>query len=366
MVYGCFHLTPFAPEDDIKALIEYGFARTRSGEDVLDEPLAIMAAWNRLEDKDHFSLLDCLQQEIGKHAPRKNAFEAYLAFYLRKVFEKSARLNDVFIFRSDFASKSDLSWQAEEFELVSVSKAGTDEQKISIVTPSRGPSPNVGLLAQTNDDVLNWVSNNEEGYAFCFPTESAGPDFFFFVRSKTTGSLLLVALQAKHYEVVKKQTLIDGVRTVTPSFFWKSKDEVRVHLKYLFCLTFKHVDEVSNGSSGVASDFCNALMKIKDRITIADAPYPVLRVFASWKADAKLERTLIPKKSKGGKARKPRAKVDKNSIDVPDRDLHPLATLHLENFNRISHWLTKSRYRGDTEQAVVVFAKDQYDDEEKV
>jgi hypothetical protein len=124
----------------------------------------------------------------------------------------------------------DLSWQNKEFELVTVSiLAGTDQRRISTVTPSRGPFSNIGLLAKTDNDILKWISQNEECYAFCFPTESAGPDFFFYVRNIKTKRLLLVALQAKHYKDVNKSTLIQGVRTVTPSFFWKSKDE-KVHV----------------------------------------------------------------------------------------------------------------------------------------
>ena len=93
------------------------------------------------------------------------------------------------------------------------------------VTPLSGPSSNVGFLASTDNDVLNWVSRNEGSHAFCFPTESAGPDIFFYVRSKATGKLLLVAVQAKHYKDVDKITLVEGVHTVTQSFFWKSKNK---------------------------------------------------------------------------------------------------------------------------------------------
>jgi hypothetical protein len=92
IVYGSYTLAPFAPEDDIKAFIEYGFTQTKSEENVIDEPLAIMAMWNWFSEKGHFSLLDCLQRDIGKHTPRKNGFEAYLAFYMHKAFENGARL----------------------------------------------------------------------------------------------------------------------------------------------------------------------------------------------------------------------------------------------------------------------------------
>ena len=211
MLYGSYALKPFAPEDEIGTFIEYGFARTKSREDVIDEPFAIMAVWNWLGEKGHFSLIDYLQREIGKNSPRKNGFEGYLAFYMRKVFEKPARLNEVFTFRSDFTGRGrmDLSWQKEEFELVTVSIwEGTDQREISVVTPSCGPSSNVGFLAKTDDDVLNWISENQNCYAFCFPIESAGPDLFFYVRSKATRGLLLVALQAKKYVELEKRTLV--------------------------------------------------------------------------------------------------------------------------------------------------------------
>jgi hypothetical protein len=230
IVYGFYTLNSFGHKsDDIRTFIEYGFARTRSGKDVIDEPLAIMAAWKWFDERDHFSLLNCLQRGVGNNSPRKNRLEAYLAFYMRKVFEGPARLSDVFTFRSDFALRNelDLSWQSEEFELVTVSiPAGTDERKISVVTPLCGPSPNVGFTADTDNDVLEWITENKECYAFCFPTLSAGPDIFFYVRSKPTRRLLLVALQAKNYnDHIDKSTLLHGVRSVTPSFFWKSKDK---------------------------------------------------------------------------------------------------------------------------------------------
>jgi hypothetical protein len=220
-------LKPFAPEADIEVFIEYGFARTKSGSHVIDEPLAIMAAWNWLDKMGHFSLFHCLQRDIGRHAPRKNGFEAYLAFYVRQVFEKAPRLDDVFTFRSDFARRkgTDLCWQTENFELVAVSiSAHTKEQKISVITPSCGPSSNIGFLAPTDKEVVNWISKNKEHYVFCFPTESAGPDIFFYIRNKTMQRLLLVEIQARQYKEVEKSCLVQGVRTITPSWFWKSKD----------------------------------------------------------------------------------------------------------------------------------------------
>lgn len=349
MVYGCYTLNSFAPKADIASFIEYGFARIRLEDNVIDEPLPIMAAWNWLDKQHKFSLFNCLQRDIGKDAPRKNGFEAYLAFYVHKIFEGAPRLDEVFTFRSDFASRrtGDLSWQQEKFELVALSKSGNGESKISVVTPSSAPSSNVGLLAKTNTAVLSWVSENNGCYAFCFPTVDAGPDIFFYLRSKTTQKLLLVAVQARNYtsEVVEKSSLDQGVRTVTPSWFWKSKDK-------------KSPDEIQ--ASEIATSFCNSLLQIHDTITVQGASHPVLRVFASWPANAGIERTLQYKENQqtNGK-RKIQVEVDEDDVDTHDPDPHPLAVLHMQNFTKVNEMLGESWYRG-VEQREVVLQSHQY------
>ena len=123
--------------------------------------------------------------------------------------------------------------------------------------------------------------------------------------------------------------------------------EIVILLDYL---ASKQANEISNCPSNAASRFCDALKKIEDGITTAEASYPVLRVFASWPANAKIERTQDLKKSKKGKATKSRAKVDKDSVDVFDTDPHPLAMLRLDNFAEISNLLAMSWFRGDMER----------------
>ena len=81
-LYGHYKLPPFTSDSDSRSFIQYGFARTRSQELVIDKPLVIMAAWKWLEKEHHFSLFRHLQCRTGDHAPRKNGFEAYLAYYM--------------------------------------------------------------------------------------------------------------------------------------------------------------------------------------------------------------------------------------------------------------------------------------------
>ncbi len=120
----------------------------------------------------------------------------------------------------------DLPWQKEDFELVtSFSRENSNELHISVIMPSSGPSSNVGLSARSGEEVLEWLSGNKGQFAFCFPPELLGPDILCFVQSKNSGCLLLIAIQAKQHSKVDNQDLIHGVRTVTPSWFWKSKDK---------------------------------------------------------------------------------------------------------------------------------------------
>jgi hypothetical protein len=217
-------------ESDIRnRFIELGYARHKPGETVIDEPLAILAGVSWLNGLAPFSFLEFLRHDIGKHSPRANGFEAYLAFYLRKIFETNPKLNEVFTFRDDFARMASLSWQREEFELVTRTSA-----QISVVTPSSGPSSNVGLRAH-NEEVAEWISVNESQFTFCFPPETFGPDVLFFLRHKRTGDLLLVMVQAKKHEIVSADSLVTGVRTVTPSWLWKSKTtDVRYTFRFVW------------------------------------------------------------------------------------------------------------------------------------
>jgi hypothetical protein len=224
-LYGRYSLSPFSTQEK-QAFVEYGVARHRPGETVIDEPLAILAAFHWLNQKAKFSMFNCLRRDIHNPSARQKGFEAYLAFYMRSVFEKGQELDAIFTFRDDFARRNDLTWRGEKFELVTVVQtADTDKPNISVVVPSCGPSSNVGFLAESAEEVLDWMSANKNGFTFCFPHNDFGPDLLFFVRSKESDKLLLVMAQAKKYDSVEKETLINGVRTVTPSWFWKSKDK---------------------------------------------------------------------------------------------------------------------------------------------
>jgi hypothetical protein len=229
ILYGRYSLSSFTSTERA-TFIQYGFARHKPGtnDEVLDEPLAILAALQWINQHAKFSMFECLRRDIERHSKRKNGFEAYLAFHLRKVFETAPRLDTVFAFRSDFAKRDreDLTWQRENFELVTVVAAeDRNNPHVSVVTPSCGSSSNVGFLADSGEEVLEWLSTNKDQFTFCFPPESFGPDLLFFLRAQKSAKLLLVMVQAKKYDKVNKEDLIHGVRTVTPNWLWKCKDK---------------------------------------------------------------------------------------------------------------------------------------------
>ncbi len=234
-LYGCYSLGPFSSEE--KAIfVQYGFARHKCGTEdaVLDEQLAILAALGWVNRNAYLSLYECLRHDIKRHSKRKNGFEAYLSFYMRKIFEMPMKLDEVFTFRSDFVERLDLPWQHETFQLVTVvSMADRNNPRVSVVRPSCGPSSNVGFLAESGEEVLEWISTNEDQFTFCFPPESFGPDLLFFIQSTISERLLLVVVQCKKYDKVEKAVLVNGIRTVTPSWFWKSKDKKVCTLQYV-------------------------------------------------------------------------------------------------------------------------------------
>ena len=173
-----------------------------------------------------------VQRSIHKHSPCQNGFEAYLTFYLRQVFKDAETLDRVFTLRGPVA------WQSDEFELVTVNASrGQPQREIIVVTPTSGPSSNIGIVA-TSGEVVEWLTTNTHRFRFCFPPESFGPDVLFFLRHKTSKKLLLVTIQAKNCESVDRQTLMKGIRTVTPSWFWKSKDMKVCRFLLLVCISF--------------------------------------------------------------------------------------------------------------------------------
>lgn len=99
----------------------------------------------------------------------------------------------------------------------------------------------------------------------------------------------------------------------------------------------------------------NALRDIPSGLTVTDAQFPILRVFASWPGDSNLERSKV-KPPKKIKARNPADDEDKKD-EKKDVDSHPLATLHLENFIRMSKEMDVNWFRGLVEKNEVIQLK---------
>ena len=89
----------------------------------------------------------------------------------------------------------------------------------------------------------------------------------------------------------------------------------------------------------------NALTNIPHGLTIESAEHSVLRVFASWPGEAKLERTLKPRKT-------------------TDLDKHPLAALDLETILSVSKGLNREWIRMAVEQRMVDHQKRAHEKQE--
>lgn len=85
---------------------------------------------------------------------------------------------------------------------------------------------------------------------------------------------------------------------------------------------------------------------------MTNAKYPILRVFASWPGDAKLDRSKEKPRQKN-----PAEGEEVEEIAPYDVDPHPLATLHMVNFEHMSKAMGLQWFCGDVEQKEVVYAK---------
>lgn len=123
---------------------------------------------------------------------------------------------------------------------------------------------------------------------------------------------------------------------------------------------------INHDLAAFAESVDKTLAGIPFGLTIQGAKYPVLRIFASWPGDAKLDRTL--RGWTGGDLNRDLTGDDEDHPEndpedsTEDPDQHPLATLNLENFGQ---QLDLNYFRGDVEQKLVVPLKREYEHEEE-
>lgn len=203
--------------------------------------------------------------------------------------------------------------------------------------PYNWASSNLGLKADSVQEVLEWITTNSNGYTFCFPPTSMGPDILFFLQSEPSGELLLVALQAKRYKEVETRELAYGVKSVTPDYFWKSKQIKEEAIQ-------KSAYIVEGTEQPTADLFMKALKKIPLAVKIPNADYPILRIFASAPGDANLERT-VPRSSLRGKV--------KNFLAQQNPDKHPIASLDIKKLNEVEERFTYQWLKGVTQASLL-------------
>jgi hypothetical protein len=101
----------------------------------------------------------------------------------------------------------------------------------------------------------------------------------------------------------------------------------------------------------------DAFANICHGLKAPNASYPILRVFTLWPGNAVIGRTLHYKAPTT-----PQKKVAKKNelqatepANAPDPNLHPLATLHMVNFEDIGETLSWDWFLGDVKQKEVVY-----------
>jgi hypothetical protein len=110
----------------------------------------------------------------------------------------------------------------------------------------------------------------------------------------------------------------------------------------------------NNDCSKLSSRLPSVLAKIPSSLKADGAAYPVLRVFASYPGEAKLERTLDWKEETRKSKQANSCQQEANELDP---DLHPLATLHFQNFENVAKKFNGDCFRGVAEQRIVKLAK---------
>ena len=100
----------------------------------------------------------------------------------------------------------------------------------------------------------------------------------------------------------------------------------------------------TNEGPRLHSSVHDAFANICHSFKAPNASYPILRVFASWPGEAALGRTLRYKEptTKQKKAAKKNKLQVTELANVPDPNLHPLATLHMANFKAIGKNLSRN------------------------
>jgi hypothetical protein len=194
--------------------IDRGFARFKSDQGVIDEPLAVLALQNYFKvhspwTPEYFSRIGLTDSYPPK---RGNAFEVFVSFWVIEAFKTKRRLGEIF----EFIGDSDL--RNMEAQLVSVSKTGETFSFIPVGVDSV-PSHALGCTMSNEDETLKRLKDPQQ-IAYCFPTKTIGPDAIFFLLL-SDGTLLRVFWQ---FKIIAKRSLSaaetsDAFRTTNPDNF---------------------------------------------------------------------------------------------------------------------------------------------------
>ncbi|KAK7017622.1 hypothetical protein R3P38DRAFT_3559684 [Favolaschia claudopus] len=308
--------------------VEYGFARMaseiKSNVDssqrpircVLDEPLAQLALEQWLGEQG-LSLPKALalRARLGLHSATHgfNAWEEYFAFYLSTVFDGRTKLSRIFAFPAEIPQ-----WAKNSARLVALYRVDEDgspsevaEIQSGVVRKNARPSVALGVGSKYTDA---WLKH-EVKPPILFPTTFMGPDIMFVLElTDPDKSRIWVAVQSKHTssEKLRKKTLNDAIRSVTPSQYYQVKPKQASQKP-----TKKMENAIEKGKED-NEKVVKLLRELPNRLQDGAGDCSLLRVVASWGATGLRQQvTRHEKRLRTMRGNKTGATTDKTSPKAP-------------------------------------------------
>ena len=118
--------------------------------------------------------------------------------------------------------------------------AGSDQLHVSIDTPASGPSSNNGLRAKKGEDLLAWISANQNQFTFCFPPNYFGPDLIFLFDQQFQSNCYLSWLKQRTIMQSNCRILLRGCGQLRLIGFGKVRQS-----RYAHCIVLEQSNSVA-------------------------------------------------------------------------------------------------------------------------
>ncbi|KAG8806337.1 hypothetical protein FRC17_005069 [Serendipita sp. 399] len=141
-----------------------------------------------------------------------SGFEKFGAYHLGKVLGTPKRLNDIVTFVENTAIAG-MTAQLVALNRMDGVDGGFLCSEVDILG-YRWPSHILGRTMASEEDVIGWL-NNPRSSAFCFPSETFGPDLVMLLRL-SDGKIIRALVQFKHYWDLTTHETRDALTSTDP------------------------------------------------------------------------------------------------------------------------------------------------------